>query len=152
VRLAPPGKAVVHAYTAGNEPYSVPVLQQLLLECCRGYHQTQDLPSSCLSSRYRHVACCCCCCCCCVQALERFIPDIRERTELCMVGTPLTHERFLRRHRGSYGEEGFCWLVHSTSRNQSNAQCTSSSHRAAVPVLCCEVVWHKGSCGEDGLL
>lgn len=43
-------------------------------------------------------------CCCLHQALERFIPDVRTRTELCMVGTPLTHERFLRRHRGSYGE------------------------------------------------
>lgn len=37
------------------------------------------------------------------RALERAIPDVRQRTELCMVGTPLTHERFLRRHRGSYG-------------------------------------------------
>lgn len=37
------------------------------------------------------------------QALERVIPDIRSRTEVCLVGTPLTHERYLRRHRGSYG-------------------------------------------------
>ncbi len=35
-----------------------------------------------------------------MQALERFIPDIRDRAELTMIGTPLTHERFLRRHRG----------------------------------------------------
>lgn len=49
-------------------------------------------------------ACCVLLCCCLHQALERFIPDVRARTELCMVGTPLTHERFLRRHRGSYGE------------------------------------------------
>jgi phytoene dehydrogenase-like protein len=27
------------------------------------------------------------------QALERVIPDIRKRTELKLVGTPLTHER-----------------------------------------------------------
>lgn len=44
-------------------------------------------------------------CVSCVQALERFIPDIKQRTELCMIGTPITHERFLRRHRGSYGEQ-----------------------------------------------
>lgn len=37
------------------------------------------------------------------QALERIIPDIRDRTEVTLVGTPLTHARFLRRHRGSYG-------------------------------------------------
>jgi phytoene dehydrogenase-like protein len=37
------------------------------------------------------------------EALERIIPDIRDRAEVTLVGTPLTHERFLRRHRGSYG-------------------------------------------------
>ncbi len=37
------------------------------------------------------------------RALERIIPDIRSRCEVSLVGTPLTHERFLRRHRGSYG-------------------------------------------------
>lgn len=35
--------------------------------------------------------------------VEKIIPDIRKRAEVTMVGTPLTHERFLRRHRGSYG-------------------------------------------------
>jgi len=29
--------------------------------------------------------------------------DIRARAETTLIGTPLTHERFLRRHRGSYG-------------------------------------------------
>lgn len=37
------------------------------------------------------------------KALERVIPDIRARTEVSLVGTPLTHERFLRRSRGTYG-------------------------------------------------
>ncbi|BAB74738.1 hypothetical protein DSM107007_52840 [Nostoc sp. PCC 7120 = FACHB-418] len=37
------------------------------------------------------------------QAVERIIPDIRSRCEIQLVGTPLTHERFLRRYRGSYG-------------------------------------------------
>jgi len=37
------------------------------------------------------------------RAVERVIPDVRARAEVQMVGTPLTHERFLRRHRGSYG-------------------------------------------------
>jgi phytoene dehydrogenase-like protein len=37
------------------------------------------------------------------QALEGIIPDLRSRCEVVLVGTPLTHERFLRRDRGSYG-------------------------------------------------
>ena len=37
------------------------------------------------------------------QALERVIPDIRRRCEVTLVGTPLTHERYLRCDRGSYG-------------------------------------------------
>jgi phytoene dehydrogenase-like protein len=37
------------------------------------------------------------------RSLERVIPDIRDRAELVQVGTPLTHERFLNRHRGTYG-------------------------------------------------
>ncbi|GAB4305913.1 MAG: hypothetical protein Kow0091_09620 [Geminocystis sp.] len=37
------------------------------------------------------------------EALARFIPDIKERWEVKLVGTPLTHERFLRRYRGTYG-------------------------------------------------
>ena len=36
-------------------------------------------------------------------ALERVIPDVRARAELTLVGTPLTHRRFLRRHKGTYG-------------------------------------------------
>ena len=37
------------------------------------------------------------------KALERIIPDIRTRCDVTLIGTPLTHERFLRRHRGTYG-------------------------------------------------
>ena len=37
------------------------------------------------------------------KALERFIPDIKDRAELTLVGTPITHERYLLRHRGTYG-------------------------------------------------
>eukprot|EP00879_Flechtneria_rotunda_P013399 GHRR01013989.1.p1 GENE.GHRR01013989.1~~GHRR01013989.1.p1 ORF type:complete len:344 (+),score=119.41 GHRR01013989.1:1930-2961(+) len=81
--LAPKGKAVVHAYTAGNEPYSV----WEGLE--RGSREYEDLKEERSQTLWR--------------ALERAIPDVRDRTELCMIGTPLTHERFLRRHRGSYG-------------------------------------------------
>lgn len=37
------------------------------------------------------------------RALERVIPDIRDRVELESIGTPLTHARFLRRYKGTYG-------------------------------------------------
>ena len=37
------------------------------------------------------------------QALERAIPDIRQRTEVKLVGSPLTHARYLKRHEGTYG-------------------------------------------------
>ena len=37
------------------------------------------------------------------KALEKIIPDIRERADLTLIGTPLTHERYLNRHRGTYG-------------------------------------------------
>jgi len=37
------------------------------------------------------------------NVLESIIPDIRQRTIHSQVGTPLTHQRFLRRHKGTYG-------------------------------------------------
>jgi phytoene dehydrogenase-like protein len=37
------------------------------------------------------------------RAVERIIPDVKERLVLEMIGTPLTHSRFLRRHQGTYG-------------------------------------------------
>lgn len=35
--------------------------------------------------------------------MERVIPDIHDRIEISKVGSPLTQERYLRRHKGSYG-------------------------------------------------
>lgn len=35
--------------------------------------------------------------------MESIIPDIRDRAVLQMIGSPITHERFLRRPRGTYG-------------------------------------------------
>jgi phytoene dehydrogenase-like protein len=37
------------------------------------------------------------------KVLTRIVPDIRERARIVRVGTPLTHQRFLRRYKGSYG-------------------------------------------------
>lgn len=37
------------------------------------------------------------------RAIEKVIPDIRERVALELIGTPLTHARYLRRYQGTYG-------------------------------------------------
>ncbi len=81
--LAPPGKYVIHAYTPGNEPYD---LWQGLDRHSPAYQQQKQERAKVLW-----------------QALERIIPDIHSRCEVTLVGTPLTHERLLHRHRGSYG-------------------------------------------------
>jgi phytoene dehydrogenase-like protein len=81
--LAPPGHHVVHAYTAGNEPYEV---WEGLDRHSERYEELKKERSEVLW-----------------QALEVVIPDVRGRVRLALVGTPLTHERYLRRHRGTYG-------------------------------------------------
>lgn len=81
--LAPPGKQVIHVYTPATEPYELWAnLDRRSLE----YQKLKEERSEVMW-----------------QALEKIIPDIRSRCEVTMIGTPLTHERFLRRHRGSYG-------------------------------------------------
>ena len=37
------------------------------------------------------------------DTIERIIPDIKQRVEVEIYASPLTHQRFLRRHRGTYG-------------------------------------------------
>ncbi|OEU13913.1 carotenoid isomerase [Fragilariopsis cylindrus CCMP1102] len=83
--LAPSGYMVLHAYGAGNEPYEV-------WEKFRNdrnspeYKQLKEERSAVLW-----------------RALESVIPDVRDRIVLDLIGSPLTHERFLRRPRGTYG-------------------------------------------------
>jgi phytoene dehydrogenase-like protein len=81
--LAPAGKHGIHVYTPGNEPY------QLWAGMDRRSEAYQQLKQERAEVMW--------------QALERVIPDIRERVELTLVGTPLTHQRYLRRHHGTYG-------------------------------------------------
>ncbi len=75
--LAPPGHHVVHAYTL--EPYDG-------WQRDDGYEQRKHERAT---SLYR--------------ALERIIPDIRQRVDLELIGTPLTHAGYLRRYQGTYG-------------------------------------------------
>ena len=81
--LAPAGKHVIHAYTPATEPYA---LWKGLERRSEAYQKLKQERSQVMW-----------------QALERIIPDIRQRCEVTLVGTPLTHERFLRRYQGSYG-------------------------------------------------
>ncbi|CAJ1960620.1 unnamed protein product [Cylindrotheca closterium] len=81
--LAPEGYMVLHAYGAGNEPYHV---WEGMERNSPEYKQLKEKRSKVLW-----------------RAMESIIPDIRERVVLDMVGSPLTHERFLRRPRGTYG-------------------------------------------------
>eukprot|EP00931_Biecheleriopsis_adriatica_P056455 TRINITY_DN33449_c0_g1_i1.p1 TRINITY_DN33449_c0_g1~~TRINITY_DN33449_c0_g1_i1.p1 ORF type:complete len:615 (-),score=126.59 TRINITY_DN33449_c0_g1_i1:50-1894(-) len=81
--LAPAGYHVIHAYTPATEPWE------------EWAHLTED------SEEYKHKK----------QeardflyaAVEKQIPDLRDRVVLELVGTPLTHRRFLRKPQGTYG-------------------------------------------------
>ncbi|MGF1512820.1 MAG: phytoene desaturase family protein [Elainellaceae cyanobacterium] len=75
--LAPEGHHVVHAYTL--EPHA-------------GWQRGEDYASR---KRQRAEPL--------FRALERVIPDVRSRIALELIGTPLTHAGYLRRHQGTYG-------------------------------------------------
>ena len=81
--LAPKGTAILHAYGAGNEPYDV---WQCMERNSPEYASLKQERSQVLW-----------------RAIESIIPDVRERVVMDLVGSPLTHERFLRRPRGTYG-------------------------------------------------
>ncbi|KAJ8755675.1 hypothetical protein K2173_022270 [Erythroxylum novogranatense] len=83
--LAPPGKHVLHAYTPGTEPYE---LWEGLERRSAEYKQLKAERSEVMW-----------------KAVERVLgPGFsREKCEVKLVGTPLTHQRFLRRNRGTFG-------------------------------------------------
>ena len=85
--MAPEGKHVVHAYTPGTEPYSI---WEGLDPKGPEYKALKEERAEVLW-----------------RAVEKAIPDVRQRCEITMIGTPLTHQRFLRRHRGAYGGRGW---------------------------------------------
>ncbi|KAI5661663.1 hypothetical protein M9H77_20986 [Catharanthus roseus] len=83
--LAPPGKHVLHAYTPGTEPFGI---WESLDRRSTEYKELKAKRSEVMW-----------------KAVERALgPGFsREKCEVKLVGTPLTHQRFLRRHRGTYG-------------------------------------------------
>jgi len=80
---APVGKHTVHIYGAANEPY------EKWRAVKRGSEAYAAMKKDAADDLYR--------------ALERVIPDIRQRVEVEMVATPLTQARFVKRHEGTYG-------------------------------------------------
>ncbi|OVA03655.1 Carotene isomerase [Macleaya cordata] len=83
--LAPPGKHVLHAYTPGTEPFG---LWEGLDRKSSEYKSLKAERSEVMWS-----------------AVERALGSgfSREKCEVKLIGTPLTHKRFLRRNRGTYG-------------------------------------------------
>ena len=59
-------------------------------------------------------------------AVRKLIPDIDSRVEVSLVGTPLTHERFLRRHRGTYGPGEPGRLAVGMGAGAASGQCRSA--------------------------
>jgi phytoene dehydrogenase-like protein len=83
--LAPPGKHVLHAYVPATEPYEWWAgLDRTSVE----YQQKKEEAAEFLW-----------------RAVEQYVPQARDRAVpgTVQIGTPLTHERFLRRTRGTYG-------------------------------------------------
>lgn len=81
--LAPAGHHVVHCYAAANEPY----------EIWEGLKTNSPEYKALKAERAEFL----------YKAVERVIPDVRQRVKVELVASPLTHERFLRRSRGTYG-------------------------------------------------
>tara|TARA_B110001452_G_scaffold249077_1_gene236320 strand:- start:136 stop:1983 length:1848 start_codon:yes stop_codon:yes gene_type:complete len=94
--LAPPGHHVIHAYTAGNEPYSVWEPFEGLLNRDKGAPRDAALQTEYERLKEERAAPM-------WEAIKRRVPDVEKGLAVRQIGTPLTHARFLRRHRGNYG-------------------------------------------------
>ncbi|KAF2293914.1 hypothetical protein GH714_005627 [Hevea brasiliensis] len=83
--LAPPGKHILHAYTPGTEPF----------ELWKGLDRRSEEYKQLKAERSEVMW----------KAVERALGPCfsRDKCEVKLVGTPLTHQRFLRRNRGTYG-------------------------------------------------
>jgi len=81
--LCPKGKHVIHVYSSGGEPYEP---WEKLKPGTPEYEAYKEERAVVL-----------------FRAVERAIPDIKDRLEFKIIGSPLAHEAFLRRDRGTYG-------------------------------------------------
>jgi len=83
--LAPAGCQAIHAYVPATEPYAEWAEFKDRKNSAE-YRLKKDAAAEVLW-----------------RAIEQQIPDVRQRAQVTLVGTPLTHERFLRRDQGTYG-------------------------------------------------
>eukprot|EP00978_Attheya_sp_CCMP212_P037487 scaffold177107_cov53-Attheya_sp.AAC.2 len=90
--LCPEGKHVIHVYSSGGEPYEP---WEKLTPGSEEYEAYKEKRAEVLW-----------------EAVERCIPDVRERVEFSIIGSPLAHEAFLRRDRGTYG---MAWAAGSSA-------------------------------------
>lgn len=81
--VCPEGKHVIHVYSSGGEPYEP---WEKLTPGTPEYEAYKEERAEVLW-----------------KAVERCIPDVRDRLEFSIIGSPLAHEAFLRRDRGTYG-------------------------------------------------
>ncbi len=81
--MAPLGKHVLHGYTPANEPW----------EIWKDIDPKSDHYKTLKEDR----------CSIFLDALKKIIPDIENRIEVKMLGTPLTHKKFTNTYCGSYG-------------------------------------------------
>ena len=81
--MAPEGKHVLHGYTPANEPWEI---WENLNPNELAYRNLKEERCSIF-----------------LNAVRKFIPDIDERIDLKMLGTPITHKRFTNTYCGSYG-------------------------------------------------
>lgn len=81
--LCPEGKHVIHVYSSGGEPYEP---WEKLKPGSEEYEKYKEERAEVLW-----------------KAVEKCIPDVRNRVEFSIIGSPLAHEAFLRRDRGTYG-------------------------------------------------
>ncbi|KAL8151642.1 hypothetical protein V2J09_021450 [Rumex salicifolius] len=96
--LAPPGKHILHAYTPGTEPFNI---WEGLDRTSEQYKKLKAERSEAINIFLDYLASSPVM----WRAVERVLgPGFkRESCEVKLVGTPLTHQRFLRRKRGTYG-------------------------------------------------
>jgi phytoene dehydrogenase-like protein len=91
--LAPEGHHVIHAYTAGNEPYEDWERFEHLADDAAARDKDEDYRRF-KDERSRPIW----------EAIQKWAPSVVSGAcEVEMVATPLTHARFLSRHRGNYG-------------------------------------------------
>ncbi len=81
--MAPKNKYILHGYTPANEPWDK---WENLKIGSKEYTKRKEERCSVFW-----------------EPIKKLIPDIEERIEIKLLGTPLTHQRFLNTKKGSYG-------------------------------------------------